>query len=118
MTTPENFRRRQRVEGTALIVLGLWIAFWTYHSSERDEDIVQCLENKVTALGATSSARGGLVELETEATRKVIQGSNEVKSQREFDQLIKDFNASIRSIQQIRKATPVPPYPAGSCDAQ
>jgi hypothetical protein len=116
MTTPEAFRRRQLVEGTILLVLGLWVAFWSFHSSEADKDIIECLETKVQSLSDVSGTRSKLVERESETTQQLLLNINQVKTQQEFDQRLQAYNEGIEQIQQEREESPIPPYPKGSCD--
>jgi uncharacterized membrane protein len=116
MTTPEDFRRRQRIEGTILLILGLWVAYWTYDNSQRDQEIIACLETKVNELSVAAGARADIVERETSANKKVLLSVPQVKTEKAFSKLLHDYKVTIENIQEDRRENPMPPYPKGTCD--
>lgn len=134
MTTPENLRRRQRIEGVIVILLAIFTVFQAVLFNIEDRAQRDCFESKFSDLSYALDARAGLAERESRATRDVLlvyaEAAGILKddptkeltpAQQEALQvkLVKTlltYKSEIEDIQRERRDNPVPPYPVGICD--
>lgn len=134
MTTPEHFRRRQRIEGVIVILLAIFTVIQAVAFSLEDSDQRTCVERKFSELSEALEARSGLAARESEATRRVwavygeyagiVKGhpnqeltpEDRERLQRQFVDALLNYQAEVKAVQRERRENPVPPYPVGSCD--
>lgn len=140
MITPEAFRRRQLLEGVALVVIGIFIAaqsvyFNTQDTRQDDEDMAQrsCFEKKFRELSVALDARAELTERETAQNKALwliyaeaagllkddptaeLTPKDQSKFQRKLVAQLLEYRKVINEIERDRRRNPVPPYPVGVC---
>lgn len=115
MTTPERLRRRQLIEGTVLIILGICMILqaWYFHHN----DIIQkkCLADQITAVTKSYTARAKITQRDSEAKTKVIKEVAQAKTQEQVRSALNEFLTTQNQIDEDRKNHPVPPFPPGTC---
>lgn len=130
MTTPEKFRRRQRIEGVFLILLALAsVGYGLWDSSEqRQRD--DCLVESFRAAGEHQAERARLGEETTALHLAIDNEQSKVFTQlrrgisaEELFTLLEEFqeeNARLdeeqRALLQEREETLAPPFPDGTCE--
>lgn len=134
MTTPERLKRRQMIEGTVLVVMGIFMTVQSIYFSFEDKQQRQCFEEKINSLSSTSRTRGDLAERETAATKSVLDiyakaavivqddptkplpKKAQDRLNTELVEALLNYQDEIEKVQAERKENPVPPYPVGACD--
>ena len=116
MTTPERFRRRQRIEGAVLIILGLLMLGQALYFNAADSRQRACVNDNFHELSLVLQRRADLVDRETEAARRVNLAELAVDTEAEFLYELRRYKREIDQIQQARSRNPLPPYPVGECD--
>lgn len=115
MTTPERLRRRQLIEGTILIILGILMILqaWYFHHN----DIIQkkCLAAQITAVTKSYTARAVITQRDSEAKTKVIREVAMSKTGPEVRAALDEFIRTQNQIDTDRRNHPVPPFPPGTC---
>lgn len=145
MTTPERFRRRQRIEGAFLIFIGLTIIISTAYFRSADTAQRACLADNFGALSTTLNARGELARkdtkvnlIEADATRLESRANNDFYKEAfaatsdagvfdayggyrvtlaEVNRMRAKVDRRRAHIAAEREAHPIPGFPAGTCDA-
>jgi hypothetical protein len=133
VTTPERLRRRQRIEGALLILVGLAMILQGYYFGIQDRDQRECLARNFQELSTALNVRSDLVARETDATRRIwstytraagylednptgeLPPKKRAKLQTELVAALLNYQSEIKDITRERKENPVPPYPAGEC---
>lgn len=133
MTTPENFRRRQLVEGAMLIVVGIAMILQGWYFANEDRAQRVCVEDKFRELSVALESRADLTERETAQNKALwmiyaraaglVQDKEEIKLtpkqqekfNRELVNQLLEYKRVITSIERERQENPVPPYPVGVC---
>lgn len=115
MTTPERLRRRQRIEGSLLVVIGILMLLQSAYFTGQDRQQQECLQKNFVALSEALDVRSELTRRETAAAEKVNLAELEVSTNAEFVSRLRDYEAEIEKIQRLRRENPLPPYPAGRC---
>lgn len=119
MTTPERLRRRQRIEGTALLTVGILFACATYVNEKRDDQQEKCLTDQIVKITTAIDARGQINAANTQATRDVILGvanSTATKNYAGVEVALQKYVTTTERTEASRKATKIPPFPNGKCD--
>lgn len=119
MTTPQRLRRRQRIEGTALLIVGVLFATATYVNEKRDDSQEKCLTDQITKITTAIDARGKLNAANTQATRDVILGvakSTKSKDYSGIESVLNEYVITTERTEARRQATKIPPFPNGKCD--
>lgn len=116
MTTPERLKRRQRIEGVALILLGVVTIAWAVQSDSRDDSQDACVQSFIQDQADTQQIRSGLVEQESEATRKVISSALSAGSRAEIEEARTEYSRSLQEIDQVRRENPVAELDPDLCD--
>ena len=116
MTTPERLRRRQRIEGVLLVVIGLLMLLQSVLFNAQDQRQRECLEDNFTALSNALEVRSELVSRETEAAKRVNLAELTASTDQEVVEELELYKTEIEEIQRIREENPVPPYPSGECN--
>jgi hypothetical protein len=130
MTTPEKFRRRQRIEGTVVIALAIAsIAYGVVDSREeqaRDACMVQSFEqaNDVQNLRASLAEQTSEVQEAIDNNQnRVIQTVSSANNRKEVARAFAEFNAEVERLDderaellRERKNTDIPPFPTGKCE--
>lgn len=116
MTTAERFRRRQRIEGFFLVILGLFsvvsgLYFQDQQSKQRD-----CFERKISELTSTLKIRGNLSNQQFAQITALIDGALASKTPAQFRPIKRAYVKEGQRIQRIRANHPIREYPTGSCD--
>lgn len=131
MTTPERLRRRQRIEGTLLVILGVIMLIQFNYFQGQDEKQRECLFQVVQSQNQVLSLRGELARQDSEinadesaATRGLIVAVFAAKGKDDalaaFADAQQQWNAIDERRQDVRKArreNPIPDLPEGTCDA-
>lgn len=115
MTTPEHFRRRQRLELLLVGLLALALGGAWLYFRERTSDVVDCVVQYQEQQSETSQIRAGIVERESKATRKVITGARRVETRREFDGLFDRYERRLHRIDRARDRHPVTTFSIETC---
>lgn len=143
MTTPERLRRRQRIEGTFLVIIGLLLIVSTLWFRYQDHQQRTCLATNFGNLRSALEVRGDLANRDSRANRLETAAARiEARSLNKFlvaafaatDQsgvleAYGDYRVSVmkaaeirervdRRREQIRKereGTPIPAFPEGTC---
>lgn len=144
MTTPERFRRRQRIEGVFLIILAIVSVAYGVWDSERAQARDECMADNFRASGYTLERRAELTEKATQISLRVdaLQAhtnSNQDKliadamSAEDKAEAIAAFVVFQRRVEQLdqrrirlderqskllrqRQRTDLPPFPSGTCE--
>lgn len=116
MTTPERLRRRQRIEGTILLILGVFTILVSIYFRGQDAAQRECINSYISASSETSAIRSKLVEQESRATRRLLLKGTSAETRAEFQQARVQYVKSIKAIDQMRAANPLRPFPEGICD--
>lgn len=124
MTTAERLRRRQRIETTLVILMGLLVVVLTIHDSrERDQDrerFESCLIEQFTASSEAQVARGEIAAKQSEAISDVINGvatalaANDLET---IETVLSQYQVDQDAIDAERKANPFKPFPSGKCES-
>jgi hypothetical protein len=115
MTTLERSRRRLRFEQGFLLILALLMVIQTAYFHHQDNVQQRCVEEKISALTTTLTARGKLADRDSRNTSKMILAVSTAKTASQFEKILKEYKDTYIQIEQDRKDHPVPPYPPGSC---
>lgn len=116
MTTPERFRRRQRIEEGIMIVLAAAMVVQTAYFHGQTDSQQKCLQKTVHELTTTLDARANLSDRDSKNTSEMILAVSTAKTPQDFQRILYKYKATYQAIQQDRKEHPVPPYPPGSCN--
>lgn len=116
MTTPERFRRRQRIEGTALVILGVFTILMSLYFRAQDIDQRACLTNQFRQLSDALSTRSNVTARDSKATTDVILEVARAKKPGEVRKSLDRYIAKQARLDLIRKQNPFPPFPEGACE--
>lgn len=115
MTTPERLRRRQRFEGSALLLLGVFTILVSIYFRAQDVEQQRCFAAFLAADNTTSTVRSDLVERESLATRAVITRALTAESREGIESAYAAYTTSLDRIDQLRKDNPVRNFSEGDC---
>lgn len=115
MITPEKQRRRERMLGAGMVVLGLGIAYNSHHIEKQGDEFQECITQQVQALTTAMDARANLNEAESAATRRVILTVATSSSRDEFREALAAYVRVQDEIEKQRRDNPVPAFPDGRC---
>lgn len=110
MTTPQRLKRRQMVEGTSLLVLGIITVLMSVYFRQEADAQRNCLADYIQANNTTSQVRAQLLRQESEATRKVIIAGTSVRSLKQLEAARRAYLRDLRSIDQARLENPIPDF--------
>lgn len=110
MTTPENIRRRQLVQGVILVALGLATILMAAYFQGRNDAILNCFQNYVSTQGEATRVRSIAIDEESKATREVITSALSADSPAQLDRAREDYFQHLEKIDALRKNNPVPVY--------
>lgn len=144
MTTPERLRRRERRNGYALIVLGIVIGLVSIYFHQQDAAQRRCISEQFSKLSTALTVRGDLAKREARATHKEANAQKlESKANQMFYRdafssatqagvfdaygqyrvtihAVNQERAHVQAMRERIKAaranTPIPDFPAGTCD--
>lgn len=144
MTTPERFRQRQRLEGTALMVLGLMLVASSYWFHHQDGEQRTCLGDNFSDLSAALNARADFakkdaraskieasaIRLESSANNTFYRAAFAASSQAEVLGAYGDYRVTLAQVNalrakvdrrrahiaDLREQHPIPDFPAGTCE--
>lgn len=145
MTTPERLRRRQRIEGAFIVVIGVLLVVSTLWFRHQDDEQRACIGENFADMSAALEARGLLAERETDLNRREARAQfAESKANRVFyrdafastteadifeaygdyrarleriDRTRAEIKAERQAVNKERKDNPIPAFPRGACDA-
>lgn len=143
MTTPEKFRRRQRIEGVLLVVLGLFtVGYVLYDSHEahrRDDCVAEAFHDFSTSLSVRSdlTVKTDRLQLRAEKlqdqaifiNKRVVEDVSAAQDQDDVaaafvrfnraddhvDALSDQLDKRIARVTTKRVKTSIPPFPSGKC---
>lgn len=121
MTTPERLRRRQRIEGTALVLFALFsTATMFYLDSRNDDEIEQqreCLVQVTSDLIAVIESGREASLTEQTGDRHLILGalSGKITTPEEVALAMKRYRHHVDEAKHLRRSAPIPPDPAKVC---
>lgn len=116
MTTPERLRRRQLIEGTALLLLGVFTILISFYFRAEDIQQRECLADQFGELTAVLERRGQLIDRSSRVTTRVVLEVARAKDSDDVRAALDGFIAQQARLEQARKESPVPPFPRGACD--
>jgi multidrug resistance efflux pump len=116
VTSPERLRRRQRIEGSLLLALGIFTILVSIYFRGQDAAQRECINTYIAANSDTSAVRSKLVERESQATRRLLLRGTSVESREEFQKVRAQYVRAIAAIDKARRENPVRPFPEGICD--
>ena len=134
MTTPERLRRRQRIEGSALIIIALLMLGQSWYFNAEDRDQRACIQQNFVELSRALDARADLTQRETSQNKALwliyaeaaglvkddptaeLKPKDQARLQRELVAQLLEYKREITEIEQERRENPLPPYPVGVCD--
>lgn len=116
MTTPERLRRRQRIEGTFVIVLAVLMILGGLYFNAEDAAQRACINDSFRELSRVQGIRADLIERESNANQRVNLAEFKVSTEAEFLAEGARYERVMNKIQAERERNPVPPYPAGECE--
>lgn len=135
MTTPENLKRRQLVEGALLIAVGLAMLWQGWYFAGEGREQRECLADNFQELSVALDARANLADRETAQNQALwgiyaeaaglvrddptaeLKPEDQAKLQRELVAQLLEYQDVMAGIREERRETPLPPYPAGVCGA-
>lgn len=115
VTTPEKFRRRQRIEGTLLVLLGVFTILVSLYFRGQDAQQDKCFSRIVTAQNDVSAIRSKLNEQESHATRRIISSALTADSRRDIIKARQRYFRDLDRIDRRREANPVLQLPEDIC---
>jgi hypothetical protein len=115
MTTPERFRRRQRIEGTILLVLGVFTILIAFYFNNEDARQRDCLTRNIHELSDAVQQRGDLAARDSRTTTRVVLDVARATRQEQVRRSLDRYIAAQARIQQARRENPLPPFPKGAC---
>jgi hypothetical protein len=116
MTTPERLRRRQRIEGTFLIIIGVLMLVQALYFQHQDNVQRRCIQDQFSKLAKSYTARANINERDSKAKTKVIMGVASAPDQATVTHALQDYVVEQQQIDKDREANPVPPFPLGRCE--
>jgi len=116
MTTPENFRRRQRLEGVGLVLLGAFTIAYTVYSDARDDRQDACVTEQVQEIGEAQVQGRKLLTRDLENIKDVIAAALTAEDRAALIEARDDYFARGDKIAEDRKNHPVPEFPEGKCE--
>ena len=114
MTTPERFRRRQRVEGIAVLVIGALLLVQAWYFQDQDKEQRECIRDQVQSVVNTLTARSGLAQRESDNTARVLTAAADADEQTDFRRVLDEYKLEQERITNAREANPIK-YPTGEC---
>lgn len=117
MTTPQRLKRRQMIEGTALLILGVFTILMTMYFRAQDMEQRECVASQIQAIGNTLTKRGNLLEDESDATRQVIREALTAQDREALEQARDTYFLELGRIDAAREKTKIPPFPPGTCES-
>lgn len=137
MTTPERLKRRQLIEGAALIAIGVLMILQSWYFNAVDRDQRKCLADNFQDLSVALDVRADITDRETsqnkalwglyaeaagiikESGKPVGEALTERQkaqlNERLVDQLL-EYQREMDDIERDRRRNPLPPYPVGACE--
>lgn len=116
MTTPERFRRRQRIESAGIVALAAGLVFSVVYFQGQDSAQDRCLSTFVSTNSETTAIRSQAVALESKATRSIINDVFTAEGRGQVREAFKRYTARIARVDQLREDNPVPDFPEGLCN--
>lgn len=130
MTTPEKFRRRQRVEGALLLALAFTTIIYGVWDSGQSRDRDRCMAESFRSAGHYQVVRAELAEESTNLRLRVDDLQSRVftsfergTTADEFYTVLEDFQdkyseleAEQRALLKERKRANPPEFPDGKCE--
>lgn len=116
MTTPERFRRRQRIEALAVVIVGLFSVWSGWHFDQQQKDQQDCIERKFSEFTTTLKLRGNLTTQQLNQFKNLIDGALESTTPQDFEPVKKQYNRTSARIARIKANHPIQAYPNGACD--
>jgi hypothetical protein len=130
MTTPEKFRRRQRIEGTIVIALAIASIAYGVVDSREEQARDACMVKSFEQANDVQNLRASLAEQTSEVQEaidnnqnRVIQTVSSANNRKEVARAFAEFNAEVERLDderaellRERKNTDIPPFPTGKCE--
>ena len=144
MTTPERLRRRQRIEGVFLIIVGLAVVVSSLYFRHQDQQQRSCLTSTVGGIVDALNARGeiatrqaqvakresNVARLESNATRRLFREGFAAEDQAALFAAYGQYRITLSvvdakreridekraQIEEDRAKNPYPDFPAGTCE--
>jgi hypothetical protein len=116
MTTPERFRRRQRIEGTALVILGVFTILMSLYFRAQDIEQRQCLADQFHEFSEVQTKRSAFVDKDSRSTSQVILTVARAKKSTEVRASLDRYIRQQARLNLQREQNPLPPFPEGACE--
>lgn len=116
MTTPERFRRRQRIEGWFVLILGVATILMGIYFHGEDRRQKACFADTIHDLTVSIKAGRHLTNQQFEAIGSVLGRGLSATTQAEFEAVKRDYFRTSAKINRERAEHPIPPFPKGACE--
>lgn len=134
MTTPENFKRRQLMEGAVLILLAIFTVVQSVYFTQQAGNQQDCIQRKFSELSVALDARSSLSNQETNQNKQLwliyahaagllksghtdkLKPKDQKALQAQLVDQLLEYKRVITKIEREREKHPVPPYPEGACN--
>jgi hypothetical protein len=121
VTTPEKLRRRQRIEGTGLVVFAIFsTAAMFYLDSRHDKEIEEqraCTIETVSDIVDVIESGRAAYRIEQEATQVLITSAldGRLNSEEAVGRAQAEYAARVLEAKNLRAESPLPPDPEKVC---
>lgn len=116
MTTPERLRRRQLIEGSALILLAIFTLLQAIYFNQQDASQRDCLASVVHDMAESQGIRADLNQRDSENKTRVIRDVAQAKDEADLREAFRRFDEEQSRIDALGIEHPVPAFPDGRCE--
>lgn len=129
MTTNAQEKRRTRVVGAVLALLGLATIGQAIYAREQDAAQKACFEGQLSQFSSVLNQRADLAGRESAATRGVIESfvaaaripddaprKEQEASRDAIIDSLENYDTELTAVAAFRKENPLPEFPPGTCD--
>lgn len=116
MITPERQRRRERMLGVGMVVLGLATVWNSRADAIQGHEFRECITTQVRGMTESIESYRKYNDDDRDATRAVILSVALSDDRTEFRKALNDYVRIQDEINKRVKAHPVPPFPDGKCE--
>lgn len=116
MISPERQRRRERMLGVGMVVLGIATLLNVRADAIQGNEFRACILSQVHGITDSLNARYALIDDDRAATRRVILSVALSDDRTEFRKALDNYTLVQNDISQRLKDHPVPPFPNGKCE--
>lgn len=117
MTSPEKSRRRQRIEGSLILVLGVFTVAYTIHDTQQEDEDRLCVQDTVSDIVAVIENSREANRVTTDALHQVIFDglSGKFETRRDVTRARRVYVKARAEATRLRAEAPLPPDPEKVC---